>query len=642
VDKKHPHQFRSLSSKFSIFTGLLVLWVVATILWWDIQQHSFDWAKGVILCGVVVMVAAAISRFTGRLLARPLALLEAGITSVRQGRLQQIQVSRTGDEIEYLGESFNRMIETLAASQAEIRQHQELLEERIRQRTEELEKAMHGALAASQAKSEFLANMSHELRTPMNGLLGMIDLVLDSGLSSDQREQLDTAQRCAYALLALLNDILDLSKIEAGKMALEKIPCNIRSVIEDCVKSQAAKAAQKQIELRFDADLQTHADIMGDPLRMRQIAANLLSNAIKFTDRGCVRVHLSSALRANGLIEVVLEVSDTGPGIAPEKLATIFDKFTQADGSITRKYGGTGLGLTITRRLVEMHGGEIRVESVPGEGSTFSVVLPCEPAPVSPSAAAAAKGGMGAPKATHSSSARILLVEDNVVNQKVVLAILRKKGYHIDVANDGQEALAKLEAAETGYALVLMDVQMPVLDGLEATRNIRRNPRWEQLPIVAMTAHAMNGDRERCIQAGMNAYISKPVQPAHLIAMIEKQLAGAASTPPAPATNQLERVLTDRLMQQDSGLMNDMLQLFLQLAPERLEKLEMAAARSDAVTLAQEARMIRAAAGQLASRSLGECAASIERSAARRDFDHVKRDLETLRLEIRSIEALTI
>ena len=228
MGKPRIGKLRSLSSKYSAFTSILLLWVVATSLWWDIHLHTFDWTKGLILCGVVLGVAAAISRFTNRLLARPLTLLEAGITSVREGRLEPIRVSRTGDEIEYLGESFNRMITALAASQEEIRQYQELLEERIRQRTQELEKAMHGALAASQAKSEFLANISHELRTPMNGLLGMLDLVLDSPVGGEQREQVEIAQRCAYSLLDLLNDILDLSKIEAGRMILEKVPFDLR------------------------------------------------------------------------------------------------------------------------------------------------------------------------------------------------------------------------------------------------------------------------------------------------------------------------------------------------------------------------------------------------------------------------------
>src|SRR5271167_833762 len=243
MEETRPRKFRSLSSRFSVFTAILLLWVVTVTVWWDVYQHTFDWTKGIVLCVIVAITAALISRFTIRLLARPLALLEAGITSVRKGNLVPIQVSRTGDEIEYLGESFNRMIEALAASQEEIRLHQEHLEERIRQRTEELERAMHGALDASQAKSEFLANMSHELRTPMNGLLGMLDLALDGGgVQAEQKDQLETAQRCAYSLLALLNDILDLSKIEAGKMLLEKIPFEPRAVVEDCVKSQASKA----------------------------------------------------------------------------------------------------------------------------------------------------------------------------------------------------------------------------------------------------------------------------------------------------------------------------------------------------------------------------------------------------------------
>jgi signal transduction histidine kinase/DNA-binding response OmpR family regulator len=645
VDER-PQHFRSLASKFSIFTGVLVLWLVVLILCWDLRRHTLDLAKGAVLCIVVVVLALAISRFTMRLLARPLALLQAGITSVRQGRFEPIQVSRTGDEIEYLGESFNRMIEALASSQAEIRQHQELLEDRIRQRTQELEKAMHSALAASHAKSEFLANMSHELRTPMNGLLGMLDLVLDGGLSHEHREQLETAQRCAYTLLALLNDILDLSKIEAGKMLLEKIPFNARAVLQDCVQSQSAKAIEKRIDLKFQASAAGVFDILGDPLRMRQILANLLSNAIKFTERGSVLVRLTSSQRSKNLLDLQIEVTDTGAGIPADKLPAIFEKFTQADGSISRKYGGTGLGLAITRRLVEMQGGEIQVQSQPGKGSTFTVKLTCEAAPPAATVDTSVKG-TAATGAEHIAVAgkRLLVVEDNLVNQKVVLAILRKRGYQIEVANHGREALDKLEAAP--YDLILMDVQMPVLDGLEASRLIRSNPNWNHIPIIAMTAHAMNGDRERCLNAGMDAYISKPVQAAHLVATIEKHLAARTGTTPevkaneAPAPTAIERVLTDRLMTDDTALMKDMLKLFLQLAPERLQRIGSAARDADAGPVAKEARMIASAADQFASKGLGECARRIEQAADRGDFLQVKADLETLRREVRALENLT-
>ena len=622
-----------------MFTSILLLWVVAISLWWDIHLHTFNWTKGLILCGVVLGVAAAISRFTNRLLARPLTLLEAGITSVREGRLEPIRVSRTGDEIEYLGESFNRMIGALAASQEEIRQYQELLEERIRQRTGDLEQAMHGALAASQAKSEFLANISHELRTPMNGLLGMLDLVLDSNVAGEQRDQIEIAQRCAYSLLELLNDILDLSKIEAGRMILEKVPFDLRSIAEECIRAQGAKAAQKGVDLSFEyvGDVR---NVSGDPLRLRQIVANLLSNAIKFTEKGWVTVRQTVSLAADGKLTMVLDVADTGAGIPAEKVPLIFEKFTQADSSISRKYGGTGLGLAITKRLVELQGGQIRVESRVGRGSTFTVEIPFEIAQETAAAVRPPQVQRAVEPAVK--QARLLLVEDNAVNQRVVLAMLRKKDYKIDVANNGQEALEILGRATEPYNVILMDVQMPVLDGLETTRAIRRNPKWNYLPIIAMTAHAMIGDRERCLQAGMNAYISKPVQQAGLIAVIEEYLAsGTGALNPSQPGNSVDQILTAKLMQQDRALVSDMLRLFMEVAPERLEKLETAAARGDAATLVAEAGRIGAAAEHIASANLGQLARSIGDAAGRGDFQTVKADVETLRQEIRSLEALT-
>jgi signal transduction histidine kinase/DNA-binding response OmpR family regulator len=640
VGDHKPANFRSLSSKFSSFTVLLLMWVVAVIMLWDIRQHTFDAVKAIVLCAIVVFTTGLISRFTLRVLARPLSLLQEGITSVRQGKFEPIQVSRTRDEIEYLGESFNRMIEELKISHQEIREHRELLEDRIRQRTEDLEKAMRTALAASQAKSEFLANMSHELRTPMNGLLGMLDVVLDSRLDDEQKEQLEIAQRSAYSLLALLNDILDLSKIEAGKMMIEKVPYNIRTVLDDCAKSYQARAAQKKIALHFETEENAPSRVLGDPLRVRQVVANLLSNAIKFTERGWVCVRLSGLTGTSGHPQMKIEVSDTGAGIEADKHSAIFEKFTQADGSITRKYGGTGLGLAITKRLVEMHGGQVYVESKVGRGSTFIVWLPWE-AVDAPAAAPAPPKTERVARSIVSSTARILLVEDNLVNQKVVTAMLRKKGYHIDMANDGREALGLLEASSQDYDVVLMDVQMPVLDGLETTRMIRRNSRWDHLPIVAMTAHAMNGDRERCLQAGMNSYISKPVQPEHLISTIEKHLIERTLEPPVTPASEIARGLADRLMLEESDMANDLLQVFLQLAPERMERLEGAAGRADTTTVAAEARKIGAAAEQLASRSLGECARRMERAAERGDFARVAQELTMLRQEIRTLEALT-
>jgi signal transduction histidine kinase len=519
-----PGPLRSLASKFSIFTAALVFWVIATILAYDLRQDTFDVGKGILLFVIVMLVAAAIARFTIRLLVRPISQLQLGITSARNGHLAPIQVSKTGDEVEFLGESFNGMIEALAESQKALLEQQGFLEKRIKDRTDQLEEAMRTAQAASQAKSEFLANISHELRTPMNGVIGMLDIALDREVSPELTEQLHTAQSCAYSLLTLLNDILDLSKIEAGKMTLEKIPFDLRALLAECIKAHQPKAAENSVSLRAEVASDVPRQISGDPLRIRQIVANLVSNAVKFTEHGAVEVRIGGEFIQPGQFLLQITVVDSGAGIPADKLLYIFDKFTQADGSVTRKFGGTGLGLAITRSLVELHGGEVHVQSELGRGTTFTVTLKCEAGAETGALQDANQAAIvRATPGACDSPARILVVEDNHVNQKVVTAVLRKRGFSIELANDGQEALHKLNNS-AAFDLVLMDVQMPVLDGLEATRLIRKEPRWDALPIIAMTAHAMNGDKERCLEAGMNGYISKPVHPSLLLSTVDEFL----------------------------------------------------------------------------------------------------------------------
>ena len=345
--------FTLLASKFSIFTAAQLFWVVATFLAYDLRQDTFDAGKGLLLFVIVLLVSAAIARFTIRILARPLGTLEAGILSIRNGSLEPIQVSKTGDEIEFLGESLNNMIQALANSQRELREQQGLLEKRIKERTEQLEEAMRGAQAANEAKSDFLANVSHELRTPMNGVIGMLDLVLEGQLAPEQAEQLQTAQSCAYSLLMLLNDLLDLSKIEAGKMSFEKIPFDVRVMVDECIKAHHQRAVQNRTQLRPEISPDVPEQIIGDPLRIRQILSNLISNAVKFTQAGAVDVHVDGGFSKHGEFRLQFRVEDSGTGLPADKLALIFDKFTQADGSVSRKYGGTGFG---TRHYQETSG----------------------------------------------------------------------------------------------------------------------------------------------------------------------------------------------------------------------------------------------------------------------------------------------
>ncbi len=379
---------------------------------------------------------------------------------------------------------------------------------------ESLRKAKLEAESASEAKSAFLANMSHEIRTPLNGVLGMIAVVLESELAEDQRQQLELARHSGLLLQGVLNDVLDISKIDAGKAVLEACDFDLKEALENVVDLMTPQAVQKGLELNLGYPNEVPRWLRGDVGKIRQIALNFVGNALKFTENGSVTVTVNAVRASTGQVNVRIAVRDTGIGITAEQQARLFEKFSQADSSTTRRYGGTGLGLAICKRLAEIMGGDVGAISSAGMGSTFWTTLPLVPV-VSPESAAPAE--MRDARPTAKWRGRILLAEDNLINQKIVTRLLEGRGFTVDAVATGRDALRMV--LRERYAIVLMDCQMPEMDGYQATGEIRALEGVQALPrtpIVAITANAMAGDRELCLHAGMDDYVSKPLAVAEL------------------------------------------------------------------------------------------------------------------------------